>query len=169
VRISLIAAASENNVIGDHGRIPWDIPADLQYFRRTTQGHVVIMGRKTYESIGHPLPKRPNIVITRQKGLRAEGCDVVGSLEEALEKAKGQNGNMAKGEDEVFVIGGGEIYREALPKADRVYLTRVHTTIAGDAYFPEFHSKQWMEVSSERHEAQEGQPAYTFLVYEKRL
>jgi dihydrofolate reductase len=163
VRISLIAAASENNVIGDHGRIPWSIPADLQYFRTQTLGKPVIMGRKTYESIGHPLPKRPNIVITRQEGFSAEGCDVAGSLDQALQVAG------CKDAEEVFVIGGGEIYKEALPKADRVYLTRVHTEIAGDAYFPEFHAEHWVEASRERHEAEGAQPAYTFLVYEKRL
>lgn len=161
VRISLIAAASENNVIGDHGKIPWDIPADMKHFRAITIGKPVIMGRKTYESIGHPLPKRPNIVITRQKGFTAEGCEVVGSLEEAIEKVERT--------EEVFVIGGGEIYKDALPRADRVYLTRVHATIEGDAYFPEFHSEHWVERSRERHEAEGGQPAYTFLVYERRI
>lgn len=159
MRISLIAAVSENNVIGDHGRIPWDLPEDLQHFRTITLGKPIIMGRKTYESIGHPLPKRQNIVITRQKDFIAEGCEVVGSLEDALQVA-------GKDSEEVFVIGGGEIYREAFPKADRVYLTRVHATIEGDAYFPEFHPEHWQEVSRERHE---GEPAWTYLVYEKRL
>ncbi len=163
MRISLIAAASENNVIGSNGEIPWDIPADLQYFRRMTQGKPVIMGRKTYESIGHPLPKRPNIVITRQKEYTAEGCHVVASLGEALQVADCKNA------EEIFVIGGGEIYREALEKADRIYLTRVHATIQGDAYFPEFHPEHWAEISCEKHEAEGGQPAYTFLVYEKRM
>ena len=102
MRISLIAAASENNVIGNHGTIPWNIPEDMRHFRETTTGKPVIMGRKTYESIGHPLPKRPNIVITRQKDFIAEGCEVVGSLDEALERA----GRAGKAE-EVFVIGGG--------------------------------------------------------------
>ena len=160
VRISLIAAASENNVIGNHGKIPWDIPEDLQHFRTVTLGKPIIMGRKTYESIGHPLPKRQNIVITRQEDFVAEGCEVVSSLEDALRVAGKDHS------EEVFVIGGGEIYREALPKADRVYLTRVHATIEGDAYFPEFHPEHWVEVSKERHE---GEPAWTYLVYEKRL
>lgn len=158
--ISLIAAASENNVIGNRGRIPWDIPEDLQYFRRVTQGHPVIMGRKTHESIGRPLPKRQNIIITRQVGYQAEGCEVVGSLVDALQVAG------CKDAEEVFVIGGGEIYGQALEKADRIYLTRVHATVEGDAYFPEFHPEHWVEVSRERHE---GDPAYTFLVYEKKL
>jgi dihydrofolate reductase len=160
MRISLIAAVSENNVIGDHGKIPWDIPEDMKHFRTLTMGKPVIMGRKTYESIGHPLPKRPNIVITRQKDFVAEGCEIVGSLDEALQIAD------CKNSEEVFVIGGGEIYREALEKADRIYLTRVHTTIQGDAFFPEFHPEHWQEVSAERYE---GKPAYTFLLYEKKL
>lgn len=160
MRISLIAAVSENNVIGNHGKIPWDIPEDLKHFRALTIGKPVIMGRKTYESIGHPLPKRMNIVITRQKGYAAEGCYVVASLDEALRIADRKN------TEEVFVIGGGEIYREALEKADRIYLTRVHATIDGDAFFPEFHPEHWNTVSEERNE---GDPAYTFLVYEKKL
>lgn len=159
MRISLIAAASENNVIGNHGNIPWNIPEDLQHFRTITLGKPIVMGRKTYQSIGHPLPKRRNIVITRQKDFKAEGCEVVGSLEDALQVA-------GKDSEEVFVIGGGEIYREALPKADRVYLTRVHATIEGDAYFPEFHPEHWNEVSRER---REGNPSWTYLVYEKRM
>jgi dihydrofolate reductase len=158
VRICLIAAASENNVIGDHGKIPWDIPEDMKHFREITMGKPVIMGRKTYESIGHPLPKRPNIVITRQKGYVTTGAEVVGSLGDALERA----GSV----EEVFIIGGGEIYREALPMADRIYLTRVHAKVAGDALFPEFHPDHWREVSSEHHA---GNPAYTFLLYEKKL
>lgn len=160
MRISLIAAASENNVIGNHGTIPWNIPEDMKHFRTLTTGKPVIMGRKTYESIGHPLPKRPNIVITRQKRFTAEGCHVVASLDEALQIADCKNA------EEVFVIGGGEIYREALEKADRIYLTRVHATIEGDAFFPEFHPEHWNVVREERYE---GDPAYTFLMYEKRL
>lgn len=161
MRISLIAAASENNVIGNHGKIPWDLPEDLKYFRTITLGKPIIMGRKTYQSIGHPLPERRNIVITRQKDFLAEGCDVVGSLEEAIEVGGGR-GKV----EEVFVIGGGEIYREALPRSDRIYLTRVHAKVEGDAYFPEFHPEHWQEVSRERHE---GEPAYTFSLYEKKL
>src|SRR3989344_2426813 len=113
MRISLIAAASENNVIGDHGKIPWDIPEDMKHFRTLTTGKPVIMGRKTYESIGHPLPKRPNIVVTRQKDFVAAGCEMVSSLDEAIERAGGRGQT-----EELFVIGGGEIYREALEKAD---------------------------------------------------
>jgi dihydrofolate reductase len=164
VRISLIAAASENNVIGNRGRIPWTLPDDLRHFRKVTEGHPVIMGRKTYESIGHPLPNRRNIVITRQKGFAAGACDVVSSLDEALLVAD------KDGEDDIFVIGGGEIYREALPRAERIYLTRVHAEVPGDAHFPEFHPDHWMEVSAQRHEADtEHAYPYTFLVYERRL
>ncbi len=161
MRTALIVAASENNVIGNKGKIPWNLPADLKYFRKLTEGHLVIMGRKTYESIGHPLPRRRNIVISRQEGFKAEGCEVVKSLEEALK--------IAEGEGEVFVIGGGEIYKQALPLADRVYLTRVHAQIEGEAFFPEV-SKGWVEMSREPHEADaEHAHSFTFFTYERRI
>lgn len=162
MRISLIAAASDNNVIGNRGKIPWDIPEDLQYFRRATEGKPVFMGRKTFESIGHPLPKRRNIVISRRAEYQAVGCEVVQSLQEALHRCEGMS-------EEVFVIGGGEIYAEALSHADRIYLTRVHVDIGGDAYFPDFHPEEWMEVSCEKHVAEGNRPAFDFLVYERRL
>ena len=160
VTISLVAAASENNVIGSKGKIPWHLPADLQYFRKLTEGHTVIMGRKTYESIGHPLKNRRNIVITRQKDFQAEGCEVVASLEDALK--------LSQSEEEVFVIGGGEIFKQVFPLANRIYLTRVHAHVEGQALFLEI-SEDWVEVSREPHEADAENPhAYTFLVYERR-
>ncbi len=159
--LSLIVAASENHVIGKGGKIPWHLPADLKHFRDLTQGHPVIMGRKTYESIGHPLPNRTNIVITRGKEVKIEGCTIVHSLEDAL--------RIVSDSPEVFVIGGGEIYKEALPLADRIYLTRVHAIVEGDAFFPEIDPKQWREVSRERHAADaEHLYPYTFLVYERK-
>ncbi len=128
--ISLIVAMTRERVIGIDNKLPWSIPEDLKRFRQITSGHPVIMGRKTYESIGRPLPKRPNIVISRQKDLRIEGVTVVSSLTAALE--------LVKSEKEVFVIGGGEIFKEALPMAHRFYITWVEEKIAGDAYFPDF-------------------------------
>ncbi len=161
--LSLIAAADEQNLIGGDNKLLWDLPADMKHFRTTTSGHSVLMGRKTYESIGRPLPNRRNIVISRQQDLQIEGCEVAASLEQALALLKENS------EDEVFVIGGGEIYKRALPLADRVYLTRVHTTLEGDTYFPELLSEEWKEVSREEHEADETHAfAYTFLVYEKQ-
>lgn len=158
--LSLIVATSENNVIGNKGKIPWKLPTDLKHFRTTTEGHPIIMGRKTYESIGHPLPRRRNIVITRQKDFQAEGCDVVTSLEDALK--------LCEGEEEVFVIGGGEIYRQSLAITNRVYLTRVHAKVEGDAFFPELPPSEWREVSVERHEADtENSYACSFMVYHR--
>jgi dihydrofolate reductase len=157
--ISLIVAASENNVIGRDGGLPWNLPDDLQYFKDTTKGHPILMGRKNFESIGRPLPHRRNIIITRQADYKAEGCDVVGSLEEAI--------TLAGDDPEIFVIGGGEIYKQVMDIADRIYLTRVHAEIDGDVFFPEL-GKEWREVSSKFHEANARHAyAFTFLVLEK--
>lgn len=160
--LSIIAAASENNVIGREGTLPWRLPKDMQYFREKTRGAPVIMGRKTFESLSAPLPSRENIVITRQEK-DIPGCTVVHSLEAAL--AAASKGNPR----EVFVIGGEAIFAEALPRADRVYLTRVHATVEGDTYFPEFDPAEWRLVSAERHEA-DSEHAYpfTFQVFEHR-
>ena len=183
MKISLIAAASENNVIGKDNALPWHLPHDLAYFKRVTDGSPVIMGRKNYESIiaalGKPLPNRRNIIITRQEDLECEGCDVVHSLEEAIDAAKDHLSTAschslsvsARGEleviQEIFIIGGGQIYAEALPKADRVYLTRVHTEIEGDVFFPEL-GEEWKEVSREHHEKDEEHAhAFTFMVFER--
>jgi dihydrofolate reductase len=161
--ISLIAAASENNVIGRGGELPWHLPKDLQYYRLRTLGHPIIMGRKTFESIGKPLPGRRNIVVTRRRDFSSQGCDVVHSLEEALALVRDDPSG------EVFVIGGGEIYGAALTHVRRIYLTRVHATIEGDAYFPEVDWSEWREVSRERHEADpEHTYAFTFLVFERK-
>ncbi len=156
--ISIIAAMAENRVIGVHNTLPWRLPADLKHFRKLTTGHHVIMGRRNYESIGKPLPDRTNIVITHNPNYRAPGCLVVHSIEEALA--------IANSDPEIFVIGGAEIYRQALDSADRLYLTLVHAHVDGDTYFPEFNGSHWQEVGRERHEADErNRYAYTFLVY----
>jgi dihydrofolate reductase len=164
VTISLIAAASENNVIGKGNALPWDLPAELQYFRETTRGKPVIMGRRTYESIGRPLPGRRNMVISRESGLRIEGCETATSVEEAISLAKADTA------EEVFVIGGEQIYRLALPLADRIYLTRVHTVIEdGDAFFPVFDASQWEEIRKEYHPADSDNPiAYTIHVFQRK-
>ena len=158
--VSLIAAAAENDVIGAHGALPWKLPADLKRFRALTSGHAVIMGRKTYESIGRPLPKRRNIVVTHQADFAPAGCEVVHSLGDALA--------LVAGEADVFVIGGGEIYRQALPLAHRIHLTRVHAAVEGDTSFPALDALEWREVARDDHAADgENQYAYTFLTYEK--
>ncbi len=143
--ISLIVAVSTNNVIGAQGDLPWRLPADLKRFKALTMGKPIIMGRLTWESIGRPLPGRRNIVITRNKDFDAEGCAVVASPAEALRAA----GDV----DEIMIIGGGQIYDLFLPKAGRLYLTRVHTEIDGDAWFPDVDSESWELKSLESHAA----------------
>ncbi|MCB0706079.1 MAG: type 3 dihydrofolate reductase [Saprospiraceae bacterium] len=162
MKISAIVAASKNNVIGIDNQIPWYLPADLKYFKATTLNHHVIMGRKSYDSIGRPLPKRTNMVITRDLFFTATGVQVVHSIEEALHLAVDQ------GEQEAFIIGGGEIYKQSMPYWDRVYLTRVDIELEGHAYFPELDPADWNCISSEPHEADEkNEVAYTFEIYDR--
>lgn len=164
--ISLIVAASENMVIGVGGALPWHLPDDLAYFKEKTTGHPVIMGRKTFESIGRALLGRLNIIITKNPAFVAEdpAVRIVHSLEEALEAAQ------AVQPSEAFVIGGGEIYKEAISKADRIYLTLVHTEIDGDTFFPDISSLFWREVSRAKHPADARHPyAFDFVVLEKRI
>jgi dihydrofolate reductase len=143
MKISLIAAMAQNRVIGRDNQLPWRLSADLQHFKALTLGKPIIMGRKTWESLGRPLPGRTNIVITRDIGYQAEGCVVVHSVEQALE--------VAAGSDEVMVIGGANLYRQLLDRADRLYLTLVKADIEGDAWFPEFDPTQWRETERESH------------------
>jgi dihydrofolate reductase len=159
--ISLIVAASENNVIGVRGELPWRLPADLRRFKAITMGKPIVMGRLTWESIGRALPGRHNIVISRQEGFVAQDCTAVRSPEAAIEAA----GDVP----EVMVIGGGHIYAAFLPRAGRVYLTRVHQEIKGDAFFPALDAAEWTTVASEPCEADESAvPACTFLTLERR-
>lgn len=155
MRISLIAAMSENRVIGRCGAIPWDVPADRRKFRELTMGHTLIMGRKTFQSIGRPLPGRRSIVLTRQKGFRGEGCLVAHDLLDAL--------RMAGDGDEVFICGGEGVYREAIPLADRIYLTIVNGAYGGDAFFPSI-PNAFIEV--ERKELA-GPVFCTFFIYQR--
>ena len=152
----MIAAMARNRVIGRDSALPWQIPADLRRFRDLTMGHTIVMGRKTYESIGAPLQGRQSIVVTRQKGYAATGCVVVHSLEEALA--------VAGSADEVFICGGGELYREALPLAERLYLTVVDLEVEGDTFFPELPPGAFVETGREE---VAGEPSCTFLVLER--
>ena len=138
--LALIVATSLNGVIGRDGDLPWHIPEDLKHFRRNTIGHCIIMGRRTYDSIGRPLPKRRNIVVTRQKELQIEGCDVVHSMEEAIQLARTED-------EEPRIIGGATLYAEALPHATRLFLTEVQQVVEGDTYFPEWNRDEWREVA----------------------
>jgi len=161
-RISIIVAADENNAIGIKGNLLVYLPNDLKYFKSVTQGHPVIMGRKTFESLPKgALPNRRNIVITRNKDLHFENCEMVSSTQEALD--------LCKGEPEVFIIGGGTIYNEAINFADKLYLTRIHHKFdEADTFFPEVDSNIWTEIQAEDHPADERHKyAYSFIIYEK--
>jgi dihydrofolate reductase len=169
MKISLIVAAAENDVIGNKNALPWHLPSDLKHFRALTKGHPVLMGRRTYESIGKPLPDRRNIVISTTKK-NIEGCEVFSSLGEALEQllVEGEKG-------EIFVIGGVRVFEEALLeimsdlRPHRIYLTRVHADIDGDVKLPTINWKHWNKVSSEFHEKdKEHAYAYTFEMYERK-
>ena len=167
MRVSLIVAVSENGVIGKDNDLIWHLPKDMKFFKDTTQGHHVIMGRKNFESIPHkfrPLPNRTNIIVTRQSGYVAEDCLVVNSIEESIEVAK------KNGDTEPFVIGGGEIYKVALENnlIDRIYLTKIHYTFKGDTFFPNL-SEDWKVLAREDCQADEkNKYDYSFLVLEKQ-
>ena len=162
----MIVAAAENGVIGRDNALPWKLPEDMRYFKRMTMGKPIIMGRKTFESIGQPLPGRTNIVITRNTAFGAEGVNVVSSVEEALQLA--QHTASADGVGEAVVIGGSEIYRLALPLADRLYMTEVHANVEGDAVLPRIHWDEWREISRERFVARAPNPHdYSFVCYER--
>jgi dihydrofolate reductase len=161
-QIGLVAAVAINGVIGAEGGLPWRLPSDLKRFKAVTMGKPVIMGRKTHQSIGRPLPGRRNIVVTRSQAFAAAGVEVAHSLDEAI--AMAGNGDAA----EVCVIGGGELYRQALPIADRLYITHVMAEPEGDTLFPPIHQEQWLPVSSEVIEAGENDSAQMrFVVYER--
>ncbi|AFU99851.1 type 3 dihydrofolate reductase [Simiduia agarivorans] len=163
VKLALIVAAAENGTIGRDNQLPWHLPGDLAFFKRCTLGKPIVMGRKTFDSIGRPLPGRPNIVVTRQADWQAEGVTVCNSLEQALAVAGALPEAQSAGE--VMVIGGAELYRQALPMAQRLYLTRVHATIEGDAHFPAVEKSDWLLESDERHSAEGSNPYdYSFIV-----
>ena len=160
MRIALIAAMAENRVIGHANQLPWRLPADLKHFKQLTLNKPVIMGRNTFESIGRPLPERSNIVVTRDRDYRAEGCRVVHSIEQAVRAAAGH--------EEAMVIGGAELYRQMLERAERLYLTLVKAEVEGDALFPELESGQWRETAREAHRADDrNEYDYDFVTLER--
>jgi dihydrofolate reductase len=163
MKLTLIAALSTNNVIGRNNQVPWCIPTDLRRFKALTMGHHLIMGRRTYDSVGHPLPGRTNIVITRREDWSAEGVTVVHSLEDALRIAA------SAGETEAFIAGGAEIYGLSIHRADRMQLTRVHTEVEGDTWFPEFDDvSEWKLIDAEHCDADEkNEFPFSFLTYER--
>ncbi len=160
MRISAIVAMSENRVIGKNNQLPWYLPADLKHFKKVTMGKPILMGRKTYESIGRPLPGRSNIVITRDTHYVAPGCVIVHSIEQALE--------VARGSDEVFLIGGALLFQEMLPMTHRLYMTLIHQSIEGDVFFPEINAKEWEEKEHTHCEQDtENKYSYSFLIFDR--
>lgn len=157
--VSLIVARGRNGVIGVDGDLPWRLPEDLKHFKRQTVGKPIIMGRKTFESLGRPLPARHNIVLTRDPSFKAEGCTVVHTLADALDAA-GLTG-------EIMIIGGAEIYALALPIASRLYITEVDAAPQGDTLFPDFKTDEWHSVSREEHPSVGDLPAYMFVTYDR--
>ena len=157
--ITLIVATERQRGIGINNTLPWRLPEDLAFFKRTTTGHTIIMGRKTFDSIGRPLPNRRNVVVTRNPGWTHAGVEVVGSLQQAAAVA---------GEGEAFVIGGAEIYQQALPLAQKLVVTEIDADITCDAFFPAIDPAHWQEVSRETHHAADNGLRYAFVIYTRR-
>jgi len=157
-RVVMVAAVAANGVIGRGGDIPWSLPEDLRHFRATTRGNTVLMGRRTFESIGHPLPYRTNVVVTRDADWSADGVFVVHSVEEGVERAQ-------EFEGDVMVIGGGHVYGDAMRLADRQVLTEVHRSPEGDTYYPDFDRTEWRETRREPHA--DGEPPFDFVWWER--
>jgi dihydrofolate reductase len=157
--VSLVAAVATNGVIGRDGRLPWRLPGDLRFFKAQTMGGPVIMGRRTWESIGKALPGRRNIVVSRNSAFHPTGASVARSVEKAIA--------LCAGEEKVSVIGGNEVFRDSMPYADRLILTEIHRDYDGDVAFPEYDRTQWKEIRREPHAAEGEQPAYDFVWYER--
>ena len=158
MKVSIIVSMSLNRVIGKDGKLPWHLPEDLQWFKKKTLGHTIIMGRKTFESIGRVLPDRKNIIVSRRSNYRVQGAEVFHSIEDTLDKLRSRN------ENEVFIIGGEEIFRKALAYTDRIYLTLINREFIGDTIFPEIPDGEFEEVKSERHS---GAIPFTFTTLER--
>jgi dihydrofolate reductase len=160
MRLSIIVAMDDNRLIGKENTLPWHLPADLGYFKRTTIGKTVLMGRKTYSSIGRPLPQRRNIVISRNADFIAEGCELVESIDEAL--------LLTKNDDEVMIMGGSSFYEQMLPLVDRLYITEIEGEFKGDAYFPEYDKGDFREISRESHKSDDiNHHTYHFTVLQR--
>lgn len=167
MKISMIAAVAENNAIGINNKMPWYLPGDLRYFKAVTMGKPIIMGRKTFDSLRKPLPGRTNIVITRDDDWHHEGVKVVHSLDEAL--ALAEDIALINGNDEVMVIGGAQIYKQALDKADRLYLTKVYQSFEGDAFFPDINESNWLETARQDMQSEDEEPlTFSYLVLDRK-
>ncbi len=160
MKLAIIVATDQQGLIGENNDLPWRLSADLQYFRRVTMAKPLIMGRNTHESIGRPLPGRKNIIVTKNKSFHADGCTVVNSIDDALLACEDV--------DEVMVMGGASLYEQLLPIADKLYLTQVHASLAGDTWFPAWNKEEWSEISREDYQADgKNEYDYSFIVYEK--
>ncbi|MET4696335.1 dihydrofolate reductase [Endozoicomonas lisbonensis] len=167
MKIAMIAAVAENNAIGINNKMPWYLPGDLRYFKAVTMGKPIIMGRKTFDSLSKPLPGRTNIVITRDADWHHEGVKVVHSLDEAL--ALAEDIALINGNDEVMVIGGAQIYKQALDKADRLYLTKVYQSFEGDAFFPDINESDWLETARQDMQSEDEEPlTFSYLVLDRK-
>ncbi len=161
-RLSILVAMAQNRTIGINNTLPWHIPEDLKRFKALTMGHHMIMGRKTFDSIGMPLPGRTTVIVTRNQSLKIEGCIIAHSLEQAV--------SACAGDDEIFIIGGAELYAQAMPLTDTLYITKIQQDVEGDAHFPSFDKSVWQEVSRERHSQETPQAlAYHFVTYHRTL
>ena len=160
MKLAIIVATDEQGLIGKENDLPWRLSADLQYFRRVTMGKPIVMGRNTHESIGKALPGRHNIIITSDQRYQADGCSIVHSINEALA--------LCVDDAEIMVMGGASLYKQLLPKADKLYLTLVHASLKGDTWFPDWKKEEWRQLSREDHLADDkNEYPYSFIVYEK--
>ncbi|BBB23461.1 dihydrofolate reductase [Isorropodon fossajaponicum endosymbiont JTNG4] len=161
MKLSIIVAMDDNQLIGKNNSLPWHLPADLAYFKKTTTGKAVLMGRKTYDSVDRPLPNRRNIIVSRNTKFKADGCEVVGSINAAL--------SLANGDNELMIMGGASFYEQMVNKVDRLYITEVKGKFEGDAYFPEFDRTQFSELSRDSHQADEKNlHAYDFVILDRK-
>jgi dihydrofolate reductase len=160
-KLSIIVAMAKNRTIGVNNTLPWRCPEDLKHFKTLTMGHHMIMGRKTFDSIGKPLPGRTTVVVTRNYDLKIEGCTIAHSLQEAI--------SICAKDEEIFVVGGAELYRKAISLVDTLYITEIQQDVEGDAHFPEFDKNGWLEISREVRSQETPQPlAYHFVTYRKK-
>jgi len=165
MRLSILVAMAKNRVIGKNNALPWHLPADLKHFKALTMGHPVIMGRKTYESIGRLLPGRTNIIVTRQKAYQVAGAITVNSIDDALKVCQaGVDGN-----NEVFLIGGAELYRQTLERCNRIYITEIQQDFDGDTFFPAFNLEEWKEITREKHFSEDRILDYHFVVFNHKI
>ena len=166
--ISLIVAHSSNRVIGVDGQLPWHIPDDLKYFKAITIGKPIIMGRKTFDSIGKPLPGRLNIIITKNIDLTIEECVVVNNLEAAITEAKNYFKTQNTEQEEIFIIGGAQIFKQSMEFVNKIYITEVHAEYAGDVFFDELSDNDWIEVGRDLHDSENDKIPFSFVIYKKK-